>query len=78
VTGRLAEFEGVIGRIAQWSADIDSELTALDHNRIDLAHVTAALIEFDQMWEVMRPRERALIVGQLIESATCACKAGSN
>ena len=58
VTERLAEQEMIDAKIGQLIAHIDSELAALEQNRVDPADITAALNEVDQMLEVIWPRER--------------------
>jgi septal ring factor EnvC (AmiA/AmiB activator) len=62
VTERLAELEGIVTRIGQRLRDIDSEVDGLDQNRVDPEAVTAALDEFDQMWEVIYPAEQVRLV----------------
>ena len=48
-------------------SEIDSELATLGGTLVDEAEVTAALAEFDAVWDCLAPREQARVVELLVE-----------
>jgi site-specific DNA recombinase len=70
VSERLAELEGIVGKLNARLAEIDSELSALERNRIDPDDVARALAQFDSLWDVLYPLERSRIVRLLIATIT--------
>jgi len=72
----LAETEAVIGRIDQRLAEIRNELSRLDSEAIDKAHLTETLAQFEPLWDVLQDRERTRLVHLLVESATLDPRSG--
>lgn len=70
VSERLGELEGIVGNLSDRLTEIDSGLTALERNCIDLNEVTAALAQFDALWDVLCPQERTRLVRSLIATIT--------
>jgi site-specific DNA recombinase len=70
VSERLAELEGIVGKLNDRLTEIDSELTTLERNRIDPDDVARALAQFDDLYDVLFPRERSRIARSLIATIT--------
>ena len=70
VSERLAELEGLVGKVNHRLTEIDLELTALGQNRIDPDDVARALAQFDDLWDVLYPQERSRLVRSLIATIT--------
>jgi site-specific DNA recombinase len=47
--------------------EIESELAALQSNKIDDAEITAALADFNDVWDEPSPKEQSRLVSLLIE-----------
>jgi site-specific DNA recombinase len=69
-TARLADAQDRIAAAERRTAEIDSELAALKDATIDDAEVTAALTEFDGVWDALSPREKARVLELLIDRVT--------
>ena len=70
VSERLAELEGIVGKLNGRLTEIDSELSALDQNCIDPDDVARTLAQFDELWDVLYPQERSRLVRSLISTIT--------
>jgi site-specific DNA recombinase len=56
--------------------EIDDELATLDGELVDEAEATAALVEFDALWDCLTPREQARVVELLVERVAYDGRAG--
>jgi site-specific DNA recombinase len=64
---RLAQVQEQISRAARRLAELEDDLACQTDREIDHAEVTAALAEFDGMWDALMPREQTRILELLIE-----------
>ncbi len=63
-------------KIDQRPADIGSRIGAIKVSAIDPEDVSAALAEFEPVWEVLQPNERTRVAHLLIESAEYDSRSG--
>jgi site-specific DNA recombinase len=68
---RLAEVQQRLEASGRRLAAIEGELVQLADQDIDQAAVTAALADFDVVWESLSPRQQASVLELLIESVDC-------
>ena len=64
---QLADLQERVQRTERRLAEIDSELMSLGREQISETEVVDALREFDQLWNVLAPREQARLLELLIE-----------
>jgi site-specific DNA recombinase len=64
---RLAEVQQRIVATTRRLSELDAELAQLADSQIEDAEVTAALADFDAVWQALTPREQARILALLIE-----------
>jgi site-specific DNA recombinase len=67
---RLAEVQDQSREVQRRLATVDSELAKLESEQISDADVTAALADFEGVWEALQPREQARVIELLVESVT--------
>jgi site-specific DNA recombinase len=67
---RLAESQDRIRDAERRVTEIDDELASLQEGVVDEIEVAGALGEFDQLWEVLSPKERARVVELIVERVT--------
>ena len=67
ITERLAELDERTGQIDVRLVELDAALAAIARVKLDGAEVATALASFDPVWEVLRAREQAELLQQLIE-----------
>ena len=64
---QLADLQERVQRTERRLAEIDSQLTSLGRDQISESEVVDALREFDQVWNVLAPREQVRLLELLIE-----------
>lgn len=67
---RLAESQDRIRDAERRVTEIDDELASLRNGVVDEVEVANALEDFDQLWEVLSPKERARVVELIVERVT--------
>lgn len=73
---RLADAHDEIREAERRITEIDDELATLDGELVDEAEATAALVEFDALWDCLTPREQARVVELLVERVAYDGRAG--
>ena len=67
-TGRLAALEERAGQLEHRLAELRDEIAAIERQHVSLVDAHRALSLFDPVWDVLLPRERARILGLLLEA----------
>jgi site-specific DNA recombinase len=67
IAGRLAEVDEQLGRLQHRHDEITGQLAAIENAPVDEAACRTALAEFTSAWDELVPRERARVLGLLID-----------
>jgi len=70
ITGRLAEMESSLDVMNRRLTQIKEELIQLELETVDRGDIARALENFNPIWDVLYPREKARIIQLLIDSIT--------
>ena len=74
---RLADAHDCIRDAERRISQIDDELATLEGELIDEREVTAALTDFDAVWDCLAPREQARVIELLVERVVYDGHAGN-